>query len=748
VPHRQNVYRLNEYVHYDGTTPQLSAAIGPPIAGLLKNDHSEIESFTRVFNAAPEIVSSVTMEYNGKKISSARLACTDTSFAAMFGMEIVAGDRQHFIPAQNSIALTETMAHTLFGNEPALNKMIKLRVDDTTVLRYAVTQVIKDFPKNSHLQLDALAPVPAEFEESFLGRNYGVLLGPTYLRLREGTDIAALEEKLTRTIHTKNPYIDMRLQPLSSLHTGSAGISYDFFNHNKIDGKYLNVFIIIAIAIFLIACCNFINLTIAIAAHRGKEIGVRKVAGASRGQLILQLLTETFLSVSAAMVLAVLLAHLALPVVNRLLGRDMQVSDLYQAPVPGVYLAVAVASTLVAGLYPALLIAYTRVNLSIKSKVLFGGSGNFVRNLLTTGQFGIAVIFIVCLVVFISQMRFLQNKDLGYSYEQVIRIPVDAQSASKTELLRSGLLKVKGVTDVTQGFMNLGKSGSLFGIDYLGSDGQTQKISVNFENVAPNYVPFFNMKLVAGKNFTQSDPRNEYLVNETLAKQLGYKNPVGMPIHLSSWPQGRIVGVVKDFNYSSLRAGIEPLIIGSFDGIPEWNKQIYVKVATTDIVHTVQRVESTWKKLSGSEQVSWQFMDEHFKEVYRSEKQAGAMVAVIGGLSLLIACLGLFGLAAFVMARRTKEIGIRKVLGASVSSVVRSLSKEFMRLVLIAFVLAAPIAYWLANEWLQDFAYRVSVSWWMFAVAGGITVLIAFITVATLAIKAAEANPVLALRNE
>ena len=462
---------------------------------------------------------------------------------------------------------------------------------------------------------------------------------------------------------------------------------------------------------------------------------------------MLQLLTESLLSVLIALAMAVVLAHLSLPFLNTLFDRNIPTEQLYQWPVLASYGIILLTTTLLAGTYPAMMIAFTRVNISIKSKVMFGGSRSSVRNILATGQFAIAAIFIVCLVVFIQQVRFLQNKDLGYTYHQVIKIPIETKDATKIDLLKSGLLQVKGVTDVSHGYMRLGNSGELFGMDYVDTTGKRQQISANFENASRNYISFFDIKIIKGRDF-KPDGGNEYLINETLAKQIGYNDPVGKPINLTSWPQGVVVGVVKDYNYSSLHMKIEPLIIGSIDVVPHWNKHLYVKLSTAGIQNTVGEVEQTLKKLTGNDAVTWQFMDEHFKEIYKSEKQAGIMIGVIGGLSIGIACLGLLGLAAFIMARRTKEIGIRKVLGASVSGVVGILSREFIRMVVIAFVIGAPLAWYLANSWLQEFAYRIDISWWMFALAGGVTILIAFLTVVFLAVKAALANPVVALRNE
>ena len=748
IPDRSNIYRLNEYLHYDGATPQLSAVMGPPIAPFLKNHHNEIESYTRVIPATPEIFSSLMLTYNDKKITSDKLICADRSFMQMFGITILAGNPNEFIPAQNNIALTQSMAAKIFGREEALNKMITLRENDSTNHQYVVSQIIRDFGANSHLQVDAVLPIPVRFEQGFLGNNYGVLLGPTYLRLRPGTDPKMLETKLTQTIHDKSKFIDMRLQPVSELHAKSINISYDIYNYNKIDGKYINVFIIIALAIFIIACCNFINLTIAIMAYRGKEFSVKKIAGASRSQLVVHMLSETFLSVLMALLLGVLLAYVSLPWLNQLMERNISTDILYQWPWLTAYIIILLTTTLLAGIYPGVLIAGSGINMALQSKVILGGSRVAARNILAIGQFAIAGIFIICLMVYIKQLRYLQNKDLGYSYSQVIKIPVDAQNYTRIKVLESAIMKIKGVTDVTHGYMELGKDGSLFGIDYVAPDGTRKQVSVNFENGATNYTSFFNMKIIAGRNFHKTGANNEYLINETLAQQIGYKDPIGKPINLTSFDPGVVVGVVKDFNYSALYTKIEPLIIGSINVVPVWNKQLYVKIATEDIFNTVQQMEAAFKSISGTDQVAWQFMDDRFKEIYKSEKQAATMIAIIGGLAIAIACLGLLALAAFIMAKRTKEIGIRKVLGASVLRIVDGLSKEFVRIVVIAFFIAAPVAYWLSEKWLQDFAYRITISWWMFAVSGVITVLIALLTVMFVAIKAALGNPVVALRNE
>ena len=747
VPDRVNVYRLNEYMHYPGGTPQLSGIIGPPIAPLLKADHPEIIAYTRVISATPYIYPDITLEYGDKKIKPNSLACTDTNFATMFGADIVEGRGNDFIRDRHSIALTQTLARRLFGNEPATGKMITLRVDDTTAYPTVVSNVFKDFPATSHLRVDGVMPIPADFLKSFLGDNYGILLGPTYLRLRPNPDIAALDSALTKTVHTKNSGIDMRLQPLTEIHTRSTDLNYDAYNADKIDGKYIRIFVIVALSIFIIACFNFVNLTIAIAAWRGKEIAVKKIMGAGRTRIMIQVLTEAFLAAVIALLTAILLACILLPALNSLLGRHLDAAILYRPAALAAYAAILMTTTLFAGGYPALLISSSRIGQALKSKVLFHGSRTTLRNVLVTGQFTIAVVFIVSLIVFLRQLHFLQNKDLGYSYDQIVSIPLNSKAQLKIDGIRSELAKINGVNATAFGWTELGSGGGLMGVDYITAKGEQTRMSVNFENASSNYLRFFQMKVIRGSDFSK-DPQNEYIINETLAKQLGFANPIGRPINMAGMSNGHIVGVVKDYNYGSLRSRIEPLLIGSFPEGAGWKDNLYLKVSTANIAATLKEAGAAMASVTGEGTPEWHFLDEHFKELYRSEQQASTIIAIIGILAIGIACLGLFGLAAFVIVRRAKEISIRKVLGASVTGIAMQLSTGFLKWVAIAFVIATPITWWLTNSWLQNFAYRISIQGWMFAAAAAVVVGTALLTVGFLAIKAARANPVTNLRSE
>jgi putative ABC transport system permease protein len=746
VPAKDQLFRLNEYIHYDGAAPQLSAAIGPPIAPLLQGNHPEIEDYVRVLPATPFIYPSLILVYQDKKINPRAMACTDASFANLFGIKMIEGNRSNFLADQHSIVLTQSLAKRIFGNKPAVNKMLALHTKDS-IFYMAVSNVIADMPKTSHIQVDGLLPIPHDFEKGFLGTNFAVLLGPSYLRLKSGRDINALQAKLTETIHSKNAFIDMRLQPLKQVHTQSTNINYDFFDYNKIDGKYIRIFIIIALAIFTIACINFINLTIAIAGYAGKEVAVKKIIGARRVHIILQIFAETLVSVFLSVLLSILLAAFFLPYLNHILGRELKLNTLYQPGLILVYIMILLVTTVFAGIYPAWLISSSKVNQILKSKMLFGRSRTTLRNIMVTGQFSIAIVFIVSPMVFLRQLNFLQKKDLGYAYNQVVKISVDAQAAEKVSGMQTELLKIKGVEDLTRGFMELGGNGLLFGIDYVAPDGAKKHLSVNTENASTNYVRFFGMKIVAGHDFGMKSGSNEYLINETLARQIGYTDPIGKSINLTSFPPGVIVGVVKDFNYSSLHEKIGPLLIGSVD-YPIWQTQLYIKLSTAAITETLKELESRLKSITGESDINVQFLDEHFKEVYTSERQAGTMIAIIGGLSIAIACLGLFSLAAFIIIRRTKEIGIRKVVGASANNIAVMLSKDFLKLVVIAMLIAFPLAWWAMNIWLQGFAYRIGIGPDVFVIAGASIVVITLVTVSFQSIKAAIANPVNSLRSE
>lgn len=748
IPDKANLYRVNEYAHYPGNPPYMAGNIGAPIAPYLAADHPEIERYARVIPSS-WVYPSTTLQNAGNSLKTTQLVCTDTAFAGLFGLRYLEGDKADYVRTINTIVLTQSLARRLFGNETALHKTLILKADDTTRYSVAVTGVVEDFPATSHFQAEAMMPIPKTWDTGWAGKNWGMFPAAVYARIRPGVDPKKLEAQLTTTVHKGNNGIDIRLQPAADIHTGSIDINFDQFNYQKVDGKYIRVFVIVGLAIFLIACCNFVNLTIALAAWRGKEVAVKKIMGARRLQLVIQVLTEAFLSTAIAIVLSIGLVALFLPSLNHLLGRELQLDSLEEWPIIGVYVAILTVATLFAGLYPALLISSAKAQEALRTKVLIGGSRTSLRNILVTGQFAIAIVFIVSLIVFTRQLDYMQNKNLGYSYEQVYKVRLDGRDMEKAKIFRNELARIPGVSDVASGLVELGGNGGTFGVDYIGTDGEKKHEVFNYENGTPNYIKFFGMQLVAGRGFTSDKPYMQYIINETLAKHLGFADPIGKPIHLTSFDPGYIVGVVKDFNFSSLHKKIEPLLIGSNEFIPTWQRELYIKVSTAHLQHTLNAINATLQSLSVEDsKLTGQFLDNHFRQIYSADQQARTLIAVIGTLAIFIATLGLFGLAAFIMAKRTKEISIRKVLGASVGNLVGNLGKSFLLLVGIAFLVATPITWIVTDSWLQSFAYRIDVQWWMFALAGVIAAGIALLIVGFLAVRAARANPITALRSE
>ncbi|HVU99626.1 MAG TPA: ABC transporter permease [Puia sp.] len=748
IPDRAHVYRINEYAHYPGTPPYIAGNIGAPIAPFLAADHPEIQRFARVIPSS-WIYPSTTLVNAGNSIKTSQLVCTDTGFAGLFGLKFLEGEKAGYVRTINTIVLTKSLARRLFGNESALNRTLTLKTDDSTHFPVAVSGVIEDLPATSHFQAEAMMPIPKSWDTGWAGKNWGMFPAAVYARIKPGVDPKKLEAQLTTTVHKGNKGIDIRLQPLADIHAGSMDIQIDPFNFQKIDGKYLRVFVIIGLSIFVIACCNFVNLTIALAAWRGKEVAVKKIMGARRLQLMLQVLAEAFLSTAIAIVLSIGLVTLFLPSLNHLLGRELRLDSLEKWPIPGIYAAILIAATLFAGLYPAILISSAKAQQALRSKVLIGGSRTALRNILVTGQFAIAIVFIVCLVVFTRQLDYMQNKDLGYTHEQLFHVRLEGRDQQKASLFRNEIAKLPGVRDVASGLIELGVTGGTFGVDYIAPNGEKKHEVFNYENGTPNYIKFFGIRLLAGREFTPVKPHNEYIINETLAKHLGFADPIGKTIGVTSFDPGVIVGVVKDFNFSTLHQKIEPLLIGCTDYVPLWQRELYIKVATGHLPQTLKAINATLQSLSIEDnRLTGQFLDEHFRQTYKADRQAQTMIAVIGALAILIAALGLFGLAAFIMAKRTKEISIRKVLGASIGNVIANLSSSFFALIGVAFLVAAPIAWIIANSWLQGFAYRVTVQWWMFALAGVLAAGIAVLIVGFLALKAAGANPVNSLRTE
>ncbi|HWB27791.1 MAG TPA: ABC transporter permease [Chitinophagaceae bacterium] len=739
-------YRVIEYLHYPGAQPQLSATASFPILPLLKSTHPEIQDFARVMPVAPYVYTSAKMVYNNSNFNIDHFVCADSSFPNIFTVQWVAGGNAGFLQQPNTVVLNESTATRIFGTAAGgINKTLKIDAGDTS-FNVTVSGIIKDFPYTSHLQVNAFMAYPRPFQEG-LGSNWGALLGPAYLTLKQGVDAEKLAGDLTKIVHTKNQYVDIRLQPMSDIHLGSSDIIYDDFNFKKSEKKYLAIFSMVALFVLLIAGMNFVNLTMSVAGFRGKEIAVKKIAGAGKKTLFIQVLTESFLSVALATVIGVCIETAVLPYMNILLDRNLDVSNMLgSANYIGLLAGILVIIPLVAGFFPSYAISRININKALKSKVLFGNRAT-LRGILVTVQFAIAIVLVAGIIVIAKQLDFINKTDLGYKYDQVISIPMGFAEAGKYDALESELNKLNHVKNVSFSREALGTDAGLYGVKYKDAEGKEQFVSMNTANIGPNYIPLFDMKMVAGRNFSQQSHDKEYIINESFAKQVGWKNPIGQSIVLTSWQPGTIVGVVKDFNFNSLHHKIEPLVISCINS-PYFMQNLYIKVTPGDVANTIAQIKDTWQHVTGNNGMEYNFLDEHFKQVYKADRQGAAIITILGVVAIFIACLGLFGLTTHAIQKRVKEISVRKVLGANVSSIVALLSKDFFKFIAVAAVVAFPVAWVVMNKWLNNFAYRITISWWILAVAGISSLLIALATISIQAVKAATANPVNNLKAE
>jgi putative ABC transport system permease protein len=739
---RDRIYRLNEMTNYPGQSPQLSSSVAQVMAPYFYDKaQGKIEAYVRLAPAKQPITQPITLHYGAKKIESADLAYSEPSFFSLFDFKVSAGDRSALLRDKSSFVVTETLARKLFGNESPLDKMVQFIAGDTS-FAMRVTGVLADLPLHSHIQFEGLLPLPQTMPYG-LHDNYGVLLESTYLLLRPGVDVPALQTTLDKASKQKSKYIDVRLQALRDVHLGSFNTVYESFNYRKSDRQYVYVFVVVGLLIFTVSCINFINLTIVRASDRGKEVGVKRVIGAARHQIYGQFISEAALSAGLATALAIGLATGLLPWVNQVLDRNLAPSPLFLLPAG---LGMLIIAALCAGVYPAW--ALTSFNLV---QTLMGKLRANTRQLsfgkgLVVGQFAIAIGLTITTIVVARQLHYMRTSNPGFQRDQVIGIRLGHQANGKLEILKAELLKQPGVTDVTASAFRLGGTLNLNGVRYRTSDGKHASGSFSIQDIAPNYLSFYGFKLKQGRQ-ALPNVQHQYFVNEAFVRKAGWQRPIGQPIAYAWLPDGVVAGVIKDFHFNTLREQIEPAVMRVTD--ESWMiNELSVKIAANDVPATLQRLDNTWRALINDQTFSYQFLDQHFDNLYRADQQAGIIVGVVSGLAVLIACLGLFSLSAYSARQRTKEIGVRKVLGASVASITVLLTVDFLKMVVLAIVVASPVAWYAMNKWLQSFAYKVSIEWWMFVLAGVLATAIALLTVGVQGIKAALMNPVESLRNE
>ncbi|MBZ9731140.1 ABC transporter permease [Salegentibacter sp. JZCK2] len=758
LPEGERVYRV--YNHFsDSNRDEMNAPTFPMIATTLKQDFPEVEQTARIL-MLPE--GKELFETDGKKMYVDRGFFVDSTFFEVFPLELKYGSRDGALDEPASIVISEEMAEQFFGNENPVGKEIIMNQTPLTV-----KAVIKKNPK-FHLQINSLLPlslagIPAERMES-----WGWMQFYNYLKLKEGADAGALEAKFQPLVHQKTQeFSDGReathkvyLQPLHKIHLYSSNFVYDNAKRGNI--TYLRALTFIAIFILLIACFNFINLATAKSLQRAKEVGVRKSIGANRKQLIFQFIGETVFLTLISIVLSLILTLILLPWLNEFTGKEIEYSIFTDPLLLLSFLGITLTVGILAGIYPALVLSNFKPVKVLKGSVLGDhepGKIPFLRHGLVVIQFTLSVLLIISAIVVYNQVNYLHNKDLGFNKDQIMFFPLrGANMQANKESFKMQLEQLPGVSSVSIGYGFPGDAVAGDGIKVhrnglVEEQGATQ-LMVDFD-----YIETLGIEMVAGRPFSEemgTDKDKAFIINETAVKNLGYgtpENALGQKLSWNIWnnvnqdsiKEGQIIGVVKDFNYKSLYEKVETTVLQIF---PPAASKVAVKMESTNIGNTIDKVEGVWNTFSPDYPLEYRFLDDSFEKMYLAEDKLKSLLGIFTGLAIFVGCLGLFGLAAFSAERRKREIGIRKVLGASVENIVVLMSKDFVKLVIISLVIASPIAWYFMNGWLQDFAYRINIGWYVFAVAGVTAIGIALLTVGFHAVKAAMGNPVENIRTE
>ncbi|HEV7347727.1 ABC transporter permease [Telluribacter sp.] len=763
--HADNLYLLGLKSVIGQSAGREFATSPAPYAPTLKSEYPEIEESTRLF--APENKALIQVREQGKQVLSfyeSKGYQVDSNFFNMFSYEFVEGSAANALADRNSVVLSEEVAQKLFGNSPALDKMVRISGDLGLGEDFKVTGVYRDASAHSHIDGRFFVPIYAGGIGNFLreGRldfaNNNMFF--TYLRLRPGTEPGQLMQKLPAFVEKYaradlKQYgfdVDLQLISIKDLHL------YDQFQSVVTPTNtttYLYILASIAIFTLLIACINFMNLSTARSARRAAEVGVRKVMGAQKFALVRQFLGESMVLTLLALVIALVLVVLLLPVFNQLTSKQLYFTELLEPSILLTFLGLALLTGFVAGSYPAFYLSLFNPALVLKGKFTNTLSAVALRRSLVVFQFVVSVGLVLATFVIQEQMKYLRNTSLGFTQDQQIAIPFRsgesraAYTAFRNEILSSNQVVAAGGAQSYPGIFN----GSDL-VMHRPDQSQDQGHDIKINRVDYEYMQTMGFELKQGRMFSRGfpgDTNDRMVVNEALLKefQIPADKAIGQRLSFDwegvSYPF-EIVGVVKDFHYENLHQTIQPyaFLLKNQAGF----NYLIVHVNTDNMQNVLGFMEQKWKTLRPDEPFEYTFLNEDFQKNYEAEARTSSIVSYFTLISILISCLGLFGLAAFAAQQRTKEIGVRKVMGASVSSIVLLLSKDFLKLVLIAIVIASPIAWYAMNQWLADFAYKIHIPWWVFVVSGLLAVVIAFITISFQSIKAALMNPVKSLRSE
>jgi putative ABC transport system permease protein len=751
------IFRVNNEIKFGDNL--LDLAVAPAMMGAtMVKEMPQVKQYTRL-----QWRGGLLIKKGNENLREDRIAWGDSTLFEVFTLPMISGDPKTALREPYSLVLTEKIAKKYFNSLDVVGK--EMTINDSQ--NYKITAVIKDIPSQSHFNFDifvATAENPGSRDDNWLSENWN-----TYILLKKNTDLNKLNSDMNKMMERyvgpelqsvtnvsfdqfkKNGgYVRASLTPLTDIHLHSNKTAELDGNGNI---QFVYIFSAIGLFILLIACVNFMNLATARSFNRAKEVGVRKVLGSLRKNLIQQFLTESVLISFIALIFAVLIAWTLLPYFNQLSDKSIQVSTIFQPKMVISLVTLMLIVGLLAGSYPAFFLSAFQPIAVLKGKLAGGFKRSWLRNALVIFQFVITIILVIGTMVIFNQLNYIRAKDIGYNRNQILIINGTNALGDKAITFKNELSGIPGILNVTMtGFLptNYDRNNNAF-FTSPALDSKTA-ISMQIWSIDENYIPTLGMKLIDGRNFSQQYPTDStgIIINEAAAKFLNTKDLLNKKLYnitdfkTKQLNEFHVVGVIKNFNFSSLHDLITPLALH----LGKSNDAISVRVDASNITSVISGIKAKWKILAAGQPFDYGFMDEQFNKLYSGEQQVGKISITFSLLAIMIACLGLFGLVTYAAEQRTKEIGIRKVLGANVPSIVSMIVKDFLKLVIIASIIAFPLAWWGMNKWLQNFAYRVDIGWWIFLIAALFAVAVTLATISYQAIKAAVANPTKSLRSE
>ena len=757
------IYRIHSDVKFGGNDMQM--AVSPdPVGPTLKQDYPQVEQFVRLHERGTWLVKRAG---STNSLREQNITFADSTLFDVFTLPLVAGDSRTALASPNTVVISESAAKRHFGNQDPMGQTLTFNNDQN----FKVTGVIRDMPANSHFRSDFFPTMLSDGYQwgQWLSNNHH-----TYIVLREGTDYRQFERNFAAVIEKyvgpqAQQFIGITLaqfrqagnrfrfslMPLTDIHLYSKQ-TIELAPNGDI--QYVYIFSAVALFILLIAGINFMNLATARSAGRAKEVGVRKVLGSERQQLMGQFMTESVLMTALAMVLALVIVTVSIPFFNDLAAKQLSIGSLLSPYWLPLLIVLPIAVGLLAGVYPAFFLSSFKPISVLKGPVNVSFKGAGLRSGLVVFQFMMSVVLIVGTIIVYRQITYIQSKNMGFKRDQVLTVNDVYALGKQAETFKQEVLRLPGVVSGSiSGYLPTPSNRSDNSFFPEGNIDQKKAVNMQAWGVDHDYVKTLGMNIVQGRDFSREfgSDSSGIILNETAAKLFGGTNIIGKRVlrftdsQLKTTRTYTVIGVVKNFHFESLRRNISALamVLDANSGAASFRLG-GTPLSSTNLPALIGQIETKWKRVAPGQPFSYSFLEDSFDAMYRAEQRIGTIALTFAILAILIACLGLFGLAAFMAEQRTKEIGVRKVLGATVFSIVGLLSKDFLRLVLIAIVIASPIAWYAMNRWLNDFAYKIDIEWWYFALAGLLAVGIAFLTVSFQSVKAALMNPVKSLRSE